>query len=506
MHTVELYAKVRRYVVVDRHSQREAARHFGISRDMVAKMVANAQPPGYRRSAAVARPKLAKYLPWIAETLEADQQKHRKQRHTAKRIFERLRDEHGYTGKYTVVKDVVREHTIRHQEMFVPLVHPPGHAQVDFGEAVVVVGGVEQKGHFLAMDLPHSDAPFVMIFPKETTEAFCQGHVEAFAWFGGVPQSILYDNTRIAVARILDTGERVRTQVFTQLVSHYLFRDRFARVAKGNDKGNVEGLVKYTQRTILTPIPEAADWESLNTLVRERCLRRRSDLIRGSTGTIAERLAADVAAFMPLPAAPFDCCRVIPGRVSSQSLVRFLTNDYSVPVAFGHRAVLIKAYVHQVVICQGAEVIARHPRSYERDTMVFDPLHYLPLIEQKVGSLDQAAPLVGWVLPAEFATLRRLLESRLGKQGAREYVGVLRLHEGFSPVQVHAAVGTALGLGAISYDGVKHCLLAALEHRPPRLDLGRYPHLPHPEVATTDPLAYNALLEPVAAAPVEVAS
>ena len=494
MHTVELYAHVRRYVAVDHHSQREAARHFGISRDMVAKMLANAQPPGYRRTAPVARPKLDPFLGWIREILKTDQEKHRKQRHTAQRIFERLRDEHGYTGGYTVIKDVVREHERRHREMFVPLVHPPGHAQVDFGEAVVVVGGVEQKGHFLAMDLPHSDTPFVMIFPKETTEAFCLGHAEAFAWFGGVPQSILYDNTSIAVARILETGERLRTQVFGQLLSHYLFRDRFARVGKGNDKGNVEGLVKYTQRTILTPIPQAADWEALNQQIRERCLRRRDERVRGSDGTIGERMVADVAAFLPLPAAPFDCCRLVPGRVSSQSLVRFQTNDYSVPVAFGHREVLVKAYVHAVVICHGAEVIARHARSYARDTMIFDPLHYLPLIERKVGSLDQAAPLVGWDLPADFATLRRLLESRLAKAGAREYVGVLRLHEGFSATQVHDAVRTALRLGAISYDGVKHCLLAALDGRPPRLDLADYPHLPLPAVAITDPMDYNELL------------
>ena len=181
MHTVELYAKVRRFVVVDPYSQREAGRHFGISRDMVAKMAAHAQPPGYRRSAPVPRPKL--------EPSEADKKRHQKQQHTAKRIFERLRDEHRYTGKYTVVKHAVREQTLRHQEMFVPLVHPPGHAQVDFDEAVVVVGWVEQKGHLLAMDLQRSDAPFVMIFPKETTEAFCQGHVEAFTRFGVVPQS-----------------------------------------------------------------------------------------------------------------------------------------------------------------------------------------------------------------------------------------------------------------------------------------------------------------------------
>jgi hypothetical protein len=265
-------------------------------------------------------------------------------------------------------------------------------------------------------------------------------------------------------------------------------------VGKGNDKGNVEGLVKYTQRTILTPIPQAASWEALNLQIRERCRQRLGEVVRGSPGTIGERLAADVAALLPLPAAAFDCCRLVPGRVSSQSLVRFAANDYSVPVAYGHRAVLVKAYVHEVVICQGAEVIARHQRSYDRERMLFHPGHYLPLIEQKVGCLDQAAPLAGWNLPPEFLVLRRLLESRLAKAGAREYVGVLRLHEAFSPTQVHDAVCTSLRLGAISYDGVKHCLLAALDGRPPRLDLAHYPHLPQAEVATTDPKSYNDLL------------
>lgn len=289
--------------------------------------------------------------------------------------------------------------------------------------------------------------------------------------------------------------------MFGQLLSHYLFRDRFARVRKGNDKGNVEGLVKWTQRTILTPIPVAASWEALNEQIRASCLERRGDVVRGSVGTIGERLLADVAALMPLPPAPFDCCRVIPGRVSSQSLVRFETNDYSVPVAFGHREVLVKVYVHAVVICHGAESIARHVRGYEREQFIFDPLHYLPLIERKVGCLDQAAPLVDWVLPDEFATLRRLLENRMAKAGSREYVGVLRLHEGFSPAEVHTAVCAALRLGAISYDGVKQCLLAALDGRPPRLDLEHYPHLPYPEVATTDPASYNNLLMTVAGTP-----
>ena len=497
MHTVEMYAQVRRYVAVDGHSKRSASRQFGISRDLVDKMLLHAVPPGYQRTKLSAKPKLDSYTGWIDATMEADARINRKQRHTAKRLFERLRDEHGYLGGYTVVKDYVRERKIRCREMFVPLVHEPGHAQVDFGEAIVAADGVEQKGHFLAMDLPHSDTPFVGIYPKETTEAFCQGHVDAFAFFGGVPRSILYDNTAIAVGRILNDGERQRTRVFDQLVSHYLFRDRFARVGKGNDKGNVEGLVKYTQRTILTPIPQAASWEALNEVIRARCLQRRQDRVRGSDGTIGERLVRDLAAFLPLPVAPFDCCQLVPGRVSSQSLVRHKTNDYSVPVAFGYRRVVIKAYVHQIVIAHGAEVIARHRRSYDRDDLICDPLHYLSLIERKPGCLDQAAPLQNWILPDEFATFRRLAESRLGgKAGRREFISLLRLHECYRADQVHRGVIAALSLGAISYDAVKHLIQAALEHRPVRLDLAQYPHLPQTLVQITDPSAYNALLVP----------
>ena len=164
------------------------------------------------------------------------------------------------------------------------------------------------------------------------------------------------------------------------------------------------------------------------------------------------------------------------------------------PVAFGHRDVLVKGYVAEVVISCGAEVIARHPRSYERDDFVFDPSHYLPLLEQKTAALDQAAPLQGWQLPEEFATLRRLLESRMGRRGKREFVQVLRLLENFSHQEVHHAVQDALRLGAISFDAVKHLLLCHLEGRPPRLDLDLYPYLPRVSVKTTSATDYLALL------------
>ena len=169
-------------------------------------MLAYSAPPGYRRQDPPRRPKLEPFIGVIGAILEADQQVPRKQRHTAKRIFERLRDEHGFTGQYTIVKDYVRERRRRGQEMFVPLAHSPGHAQCDFGEARVVIGGMERKAHYFVLDLPHSDGCFVKAYPAETTEAFLDGHVSAFAFLGGVPQSILYDNTRLAVARILGDG------------------------------------------------------------------------------------------------------------------------------------------------------------------------------------------------------------------------------------------------------------------------------------------------------------
>ena len=276
-----------------------------------------------------------------------------------------------------------------------PLSHPPGHAQCDFGEALVIIGGVEQKAHYFILDLPHSDGCFVKAYPAETTEAFLDGHVSAFAFLGGVPRSILYDNTKLAVARILGDGQRKRTRAFTELQSHYLFDDRFGRPGKGDDTGKVEGMVGYVRRNFLTPVPSFDSFQALNAHLKQRCLARMDARLRGHTETIGQRMERDLEALLPLPAAPFDACDQRAGRVSPLSLVRYRTNDYSVPVAYGHRDVIVRGYVDQVIISCGSEVIARHPRSYQRDDFVFDAIHYLPLLEQKTGALDQAAPMQG---------------------------------------------------------------------------------------------------------------
>ena len=492
---MEVYAAVRRFVFVEGKSRREAARVFGLSRETVSKMCRFSLPPGYVRQRPAEKPKLGPLIPVIDAILEVDRTAPMKQRHTAKRIFERLRDEHGFAGGYTVVKDYVRIDRARGRETFVPLAHPPGHAQVDFGEAVGVIGGVRQKIHFFCMDLPQSDACFVKGYPAETTEAFLDGHVSAFAFFGGVPMSILYDNLKIAVAKICGDGKRERTRAFTELVSHYLFKDRFGRPGKGNDKGKVEGLVKYARANFMTPIPVAPSFEAFNAMLSERCHARQSEHAGRRAETIGERLAADLATIRELPATPLEPCEKRAARVSSTALVRYRGNDYSVPTAYGFQEVMVKGFVAEVMILCRGETIARHPRSYGQGVFVFDPLHYLALIETKPNALDQAAPLQGWDLPEVFQHLRHLLEARMGNRGKREFIQVLRLMEAAPKEIVASAVTDAIQLGAIGFDAVKQMVLARIERRPARLDLAAYPYLPQTSVKTTSATDYAVLMD-----------
>ena len=246
MKVVELYGRVRHAVRIEGQSRREAARRFGIDPRTVAKMLMFSVPPGYRRSRSPARPKLDPFVGIIDQILEADKGRPAKQRHTSKRIFERLRDEHGYGGGLTIVKDYVLGQRQRQREMFVPLRHDPGHAQADFGEALAVIGGVERKIHFFAMDLPHSDTGFVQAYPAETTEAFCAGHVAAFDFFGGVPARLVPDNLKTGVDKP-DLYDPKINRSYAELAEHYGTLVDPARAAKPKDKPRVERPMPYVR-------------------------------------------------------------------------------------------------------------------------------------------------------------------------------------------------------------------------------------------------------------------
>ena len=375
------------------------------------------------------KPVLGPHLGTIEQILADDRVAPPKQRHTARRIFERLRDEHGYRGCYFQVQTAVKNAKQYSKEAFVPLSHPPGHSQFDFGEAMVEIAGARCKAHLGLITLPYSDTYFLSAYPRECTETFQASHVSGFNFFGGVPLRISYDNTTIAVSKIIG-AERELTRGFMALESHYLFDHHFCHVGRGNEKGHVENHVGYARRNLLVPVPSFPSWATLNEYLAAACYADLFRRVRGKVGTKAERLAEDRAAMLALPAESFEPRRVAQGHANSLSLVRFDRNDYSVPTAYAHHEVTVLGGIEDVAITSGTDVMARHPRHWGKEHTTFDPIHYLALLERKPGAIDFARPLENWGLPECFATLRRRLEADLGHKGTREFIKVLRLLEG----------------------------------------------------------------------------
>lgn len=246
----------------------------------------------------------------IEEILASDRDAPPKQRHTSKRIFERLRDEYGYDGGITQVKEAVARYKRHSKEVFVPLSHPPSQAQFDFGHATVVIAGQERKAAFAVMTLPYSDAFLVTAYPRENTETFQAAHVAAFNFFGGVPTRTSYDNTSIAVAKIVGR-ERELTREFLRLQSHFLFTHHFCHVGRGNEKGNVEGLVGYSRRNYMVPVPHASSFAELNAYLEQRCRDDLSRVLRGNTQTKTELLEVDRAAMLAIPTVSFEARRLV---------------------------------------------------------------------------------------------------------------------------------------------------------------------------------------------------
>lgn len=494
---MELWTEIRRQVLTNELSRRAACRKYGLGWQTLKKILAHTEPPGYRQSQPRPKRKLESFLPIIHQILTDDRQAPKKQRHTAQRIFERLRDEYQFPGKPTIVKDAVRAWKQSHQEVFLPLSHPPGEAQVDFGEATISLNGQSTKVALFVMTLPYSGAIFIQAFPRECTETFLEGHRRAFEYFGGVPKRISYDNSAIAVIEVLSGRERKLTREFLRLQSHYLFREHFCLVRRANEKGHVERLLGFARRSFLVPIPQVDSLESLNSHLRERGLSDLAAQTRGKPAPKSQLLLEDQAAFLPLPKQSFEARRIVPASADSQSLVRFDTNDYSVPVRYAHRRLIVVATVEEVRLVYEDRLVAGHRRCWERERTFFEPIHYLALLERKPGGFDYARPLEHWELPECFALLRRRLEAADERHGTRSYIRVLRLLEKFSLAQLAGAVEYALDIDVIDVDSIR----TIVEHRAERpvelFSLDGRPHLALVRVETTDVSSYQALLEEV---------
>lgn len=488
---MEQWARIRLELKHEDTSKREVMRREGIHWDTLQKIEAHPEPPGYRMSRARPKPKLGPYLDLITQIIKDDKSVHKKQRHTATRIYHRIK-EMGYEGKYTQVKEAVREIKKVSREVFMPLIHRPGEAQVDFGYALAKVSGELRKVALFIMALPYCDAFFVTAFEKECTETYWEGHARAFEFFGGVPKRISYDNTRVLVSTIIGPHERELTDGFLKLQSHYLFREHFCRVRRPNEKGVVEGVVKFARLNFLVPVPQIKNLHELNVMLAHKCREDLKRRLRGKGGRKSELLQQDQAAFLSLPVSRFDACRKQPTRANSLSLVRFDDNDYSVPVSCAHHEILAKGYVDRVVLCHHESIVAQHTRSWQKEGVFFNYRHYLKLLERKPGSLDHARPLADLNLPECFESLKRRLVAGEDTQGegTRKFIKVLRLLEEHSMARLKLAVEKGLFMGAYNPDAITQFL----EPNPCVSILDGREHLSHVKVASPNISAYEVLL------------
>ena len=492
---MQWWTKIRLEVLRGETSKREILRREGIHWETLKKILSHPEPPGYRIQRPRHKPKIGPFLERIAEIIDTDKSLPKKQRHTAKRIYERIKEE-GYQGGYTQVKEAVRRIRRVKREVFMPLIHRPGEAQVDFGFALAKIAGVFRKFAFFVMVLAHSDAFFLMAFERECSEAHWEGHMRAFEFFGGVPRRISYDNSKVLVSKVISSHERKLTDGFLKLQSHYLFREHFCRVARPNEKGVVEGVVKYARLNFFVPVPQVNDLDELNFKLAQMCREDLKRRLRGKSAPKAQLLAEDQAVFLSLPAGVFDACRKQPTRASSLSLVRFDDNDYSVPVAYAHHDILVKGYVDRVVLLFNHRVVAEHRRSWGKAGVFFNYLHYLPLLERKPGSLDHARPLADLNLPSCFDVLRRRLEAEQQKQGdgIREFIRVLRLLEDYPMAKLRYAVEKGLAIRAHSQEAIAQFLIPRPSWRQTPYLFQRQNHLRRVTVAKPDISAYRGLL------------
>jgi len=383
----------------------------------------------------------------------------------------------GYGGGISVVGDAVRAWRAGTAEVFMPLSHPPGEAQADFGEATVILQGKQTKIAYFVMSLPFSDAFFCQVFPRECTETFQEGHGRAFSFFGGVPRRISYDNSRIAVKTFVRGRGDQPTREFLRLESHFLFEHHFCRVRRANEKGNVEGLVGFARRNFMVPVPQIDDLEEFNEQLAQGCRADLERRVRGQSTTKQGLLEEEQRALLPLPKQSFEARRVELAKANSLSLVRFDTNDYSVPTAYAHRHVTAVGNIQEVRLIVNDRVIARHPRDWARENVHYDPLHYLALLERKPGSLDYARPLEDWRLPECFGVLRRRLEGERQSAGRREFIRVLRLLETIALVELTRAVERALTIGALTVDVIRVLVEHGREQPARWFNLDGRPHL-----------------------------
>jgi len=502
MITLEQYEQIRRMHYLEEQSGREIARTLGIARQTVARALRTEQVPEYTLKQPRQAPRLGPYQEKLEALLSENGRLPKKQRYTGHKLFELLQLE-GYAGSESNVQmyAVRWRKTHKRPAMFLPLEFDPGQdAQVDWGEAQVVLAGVQQKVQIFVMHLSYSRRTFVMAFPASKQEAFFYGHVRAFEHFGGVPHRLTYDNLSSAVKPLVEGRVREEQRAFVAFRSHYLYKSHFCTPAQGHEKGGVEGSVGFSRRNFLVPLPRVASFDELNRHLLAQCVRDDVRVVHRQSVSIGQAWQEEQPCLRPLPARPFECCVTRQVHLNPYSQVSYDTNRYSVPVQQARQELTLKAYPFEVQILFEGRELARHLRSYEREQDVFDPLHYLWLLEQRPGALEYARPLRQWRQdwPASYHRLLSQLREKWPEgRGVKVFIRILRLHERAPARLVEQAVEQALSYGCTHLDGVTLCLEHLQNPTPllPLLDLADKPHLAGVGTQAIDLTCYDQLIE-----------
>jgi len=501
---VELFETIRREYQFGVGTIKGVARKLGIHRRMVREALADAVPKE-RKPIERARPRLEPAIPFIDAILENDLQAPRKQRHTAHRVYDRLRAEKPEIAvAEATVRAYVREKKLKigliHRETFVPQSYTWGHeGQVDWYEMYAELGGETQKVQMFCLRSMASAGAYHRAYPHASQQAFLEAHELAFHHFGGTFHLLRYDNLKSAVQRILRGSQREETARFIAFRSHWGYEAEFCNRARGNEKGGVEGEGGFFRRNHLVPVPVARDFEHLNELLREASQQDENRVVGERSLNVGAAMALEREHLLPLAEEGFDLAAVRFPVVNGSGCVKALTNFYSVPLAAGTE-VEAKIHAAYVEIWHQGKCVARHERCFGRQQKVLDLNHYLEALERKPGALAGATALEQWRAqgrwPASYDRYWEVLKQREGKQaGTRAMIEVLLLGQQYGAARLRQAIEEALEVGCSDAAAVQYLLTAdALKKsKPDAVELGALISYdrPQPTMAGYDQLLLN---------------
>lgn len=473
----------------------ELSRITGHSRNTIKKAI-RGEPWGYKEREHQPFPALAPFMEVIEGWLTTDKQQPQKQRHTARRIYNRLVEECAYAGGESTVRRYVRLAKVRlgigKAKAFIPCDPEAGYeAEVDWGSARAVIAGGPVGLKFFCMRSKYSGKHFVRFYPCERQQAFFDAHIHAFDFYGGIIPRLIYDNLTSAVKKVLLGRDRIEQESFVKFKAYYSFEARFCNRGQGHEKGGVEGLVGFARRNYMVPVPEAQSLLELNEKIFARCLAYGNHKIAGRDKTVNELYEQEKAFLICCPEEPFANVRTWDGRVDKYATVSVDKNRYSVPTGYVGFKVKALLGVDEIAIFFGTKKLATHYRLYGNNKWSLNPDHYLDLIYQRPLAFNSARPILQWRSrwPESFEQLlQRFCQSQGETRGIKDFLLVLMLYRQRSAGEVEAAVALAVENNIRSSQGVRHILLYTDELAAGIDPLKNWPSLPVPDVTVYDRL------------------